>query len=625
MASTTQATLLTRLLPLLASFPPCLFSLLLLAQTPHHYGHALNSLVSSNRTAIQILVFILSYGLSLVQVSSLWTTFTYATRLLAFRRPVRLEKLRYWSAISTNRLDTSLPAHHLLICVLLFFASFLPGGLWTGALTPILDLNTSPTKSTIKVPTFSQNSRDFWNNIDLQNCHTSGLVTTCPVPDLQGALLTTLGSASSPGSMLRRHAKIDAPDWSYVGRSYGVGSSVGLTWILSPGDEMPVAWEDGLTPIQYKDDVLGVKYEEYGWFADVRCEYNKSPAYGLQFVETLDGPNKLDVYAAQGWLPNSFDESLEQAVRENYTVVSNSNSTILAWSARTTGNRAFLSMATNSEDSGFNRMQCAIAFLPAMFTISANMSSKEITVTPTTRPDVSDARLPDIDITANAIRSLDLLSRVSSSSALNDALNRNLWNAVSDVGHIMITERDQLSSVEDALAAVLDDILAAHGAAQIVLADDTVETNVTIAGMMVRVGVARYVHLVAGFSVVVVVVQIAGALWTNFWAGMSGFDVFDGMSIMVAAGARGTGIGNGVRARTGEDRVCGGRQTGGSWPGGGSSGLEVHFSQFSDSRGGLIIASVSTDAERSPSRRESDAWTAGSGGSQVELVQHYRS
>ncbi|KAK3652906.1 hypothetical protein LTR56_004854 [Elasticomyces elasticus] len=516
MRSATQATLLTRLLPLLASFPPCLFSLLLLAQTHHYYGHALTSLVSSNRTTVQILVFVLSYVLGLLQLYSLRTTFTYAARLLAFQGPIHLEKMRYWSAISTNRFDLLLPAHHQLICVLLLATSFLPGTLWTGALTPLLELHTLPTKSSIKLPTFSQNSSDSWNNTDLENCQTVGLVTTCPVPDLQGALLTTLGSASTAGSsLMRRHAKIDAPDWSYVGRSYGVGSSVGLTWVLSPGDAMPVVWENGLTAIQYKDEILGVRYEEYGWFADVRCEYNRSTGYVLQSV--ADGPGGLDVYAAQGFLPNSFDEGAEQAVRENYTVVSRSNETILAWSARNTGNRTFLSMATNSGNSGFNRTQCVIAFLPTMFTVSTNMSSREITVTPTTRPDMDDTRLPDITVTANAVRSLDLLPRVSSSSALNDALDRNMWNAVSEVGHVMITERDRMSSVEDALAAVLDDILGAYGAAQVVFAHDTAETDVTVVGMMIRVGVARFVHLVAGFSVVVVVMQVVGLAWTRCW------------------------------------------------------------------------------------------------------------
>ncbi|KAK5726162.1 hypothetical protein LTR17_012977 [Elasticomyces elasticus] len=426
---------------------------------------------------------------------------------------------------------------------------------------------------------------------------------------------------------MRRHAKIDAPDWSYVGRSYGVGSSLGLTWILSPEDGVPVVWEDGLTSVEYKDDVLGVEYEEYGWFADVRCEYNKSSGYGLQFVETLDGPNKLDVYAAQGFLPNSFDDGLEQAVRENYTVVSDPNSTILAWSARTTGNRTFLSIATNSEDSGFNRTQCAIAFLPTMFTISANMSSREILVRPTTRLDVDDSRLPDITITANAIRSLNLLSRVSNPSSLHDALSRNMWNAMSDVGHVMITERDLMSSVEDALAAVLDDILTAYGAAQVVLAHDTVETDVTAVGMMVMVGVARYVHLVAGFSVVVVVVQVAGSLWTNFWAGLSGFDIFDGMSVMVAASAGGTSLAERIQAGS----VLRGR-------GGGVQGclrelgtdhrsLGVQFCRLSGNGEGLVVvlAAGGDEVRASGNLVSGETWDVRDDWSEIELVQHYGS
>ncbi|KAK4891356.1 hypothetical protein LTR27_010010 [Elasticomyces elasticus] len=262
-------------------------------------------------------------------------------------------------------------------------------------------------------------------------------------------------------------------------------------------------------------------------------------------------------------------------------------------------------MATNSEDSGFDRTQCAVAFLPTMFTISANMSSRETTVSPTTRPEVNDTRLPDIDITANAMRSLNLLSRVSSSSALNDALNRNLWNTVSDVGHTLITERDLLSSVEDALAAVLDDILGAYGAAQVVLAHDTVETDVTAVGMMV-----------------------AGVLWTGFWAGMSGFDGFDGVEVMVAASAGGTGIAEGVQAGCVE-RVGGGGvqsclRSGEQMDGDGAGGLQVQFCRLGENAEGLVVVfPACRDGARSCGGLEGGGtWDSRDDWSEIELVQH---
>ncbi|KAK3652900.1 hypothetical protein LTR56_004848 [Elasticomyces elasticus] len=631
MVSTTKETVTSKLVPLFINVLPCLLSIWLVIQAPHHYGRTLTSLVSTQRTAVQILVQILSHGLGLMQVYSLRTCLRFTIRLLVFRTPVGLEKLGYWAALTSGQIDTTLPARLLFMCASLVALSVVPGALWTGALTPLLEVSGLPTEASIEVPAFTQASTDIWDSefemrdLELwnlvQNCKGTGLITSCPVPALQGALLSTASSATAINGSVRRHAKIDSSDWSYLGRSYGLGSSFGLTKVQSEGT------------------VLAVSYTEYGFAADVHCVFNTSSAYSLEFLETADGGTSVAVYAAQGYLPNSFDEGSGLGDGENYSVVSSSSdptaSKILAWLARAIGGRNFIVIAAGSKGyNQFDQAQCEVVFQPSAFNVSANITSKQIVVLPNPSVHAAITQLPNVTTTANAINSVNLLSRRSSSlytSVLGDALARNLVSLVdqTDSADTKIKQSDVLRSLEDSFSAMLDDILGAYGAAQIILGRDTDVVSVIPTGRTTRIGEPIYIYLAAGLTGLVLLVQLVEIVRTRCWSGLVILNIFDVRSVILAASAGGSGIANDFRSSTTSRSMhvmYDGEQSVQWWRGNADdkdlASLQVQFCQSGPSNEGPVVVAASEEIMRESWTSKRNTRFASDGESEIQLIQH---
>lgn len=194
-----------KLYPFLAAAFPWLISGLLFIQVRHRYGQDLSHTISANRSSVQILVQIISHGLGLLQTYSVCTSQKYSIRLRLFKKSVRLDKFGYWIALLTNHVDLSLPPKHLALVLVAVSACIAPGALWAGAITPLTTSKQSSNMN-IHIPSYTQSSATFWNAefymdgyelwADSNSCQGSGLVSTCPVPALQGNLLSSAGSAT---------------------------------------------------------------------------------------------------------------------------------------------------------------------------------------------------------------------------------------------------------------------------------------------------------------------------------------------------------------------------------------------------------------------------------------------
>jgi len=208
MATHTQEAFIVRILPLLAAVIPCIVSILLLLQVHHRYGYAFTSFVQHSRTGVQVAVQVLAHGLGLAQVYSLRGLYKLHFRLYVFDRTMTLERLSFSTSLANGQLNLTLNSRHLLITILSLAFFLVPSALWTGALTPVVLPGGLSTRVEIDGPAFSQNSTLFWDNEfymtnftqhnDPRFCSNQGPWTTCPVPRLQGNLLTTLGSATNP-------------------------------------------------------------------------------------------------------------------------------------------------------------------------------------------------------------------------------------------------------------------------------------------------------------------------------------------------------------------------------------------------------------------------------------------
>lgn len=266
-----------------------------------HYTGSLLSLVQHHRTNVQVIVQIVSYTAAFLQLYILRKIFSFAFRLHIRKATMSLEKLSLYTAIANCQVDLNLSLWNLLICLLITLLAIIPSVLWTGALTPVL-VPRQLEIGKISVPRFTVSSTDVWNsefqirepNMSLwnlvNNCQEvqdqRGYVPSCPVPALQPLLLLSARTATTIDNSSRRHAKFDNSDWTYKGRSYGVGSSVALASPqLSTG-----ATVSGTEQYHYLED---------GYLSNVTCIKNNTSAFAIHLEDSGVGADPIAIYYAR--------------------------------------------------------------------------------------------------------------------------------------------------------------------------------------------------------------------------------------------------------------------------------------------------------------------------------------
>ncbi|KAJ5982713.1 hypothetical protein N7451_012813 [Penicillium sp. IBT 35674x] len=185
----------------------------------------------------------------------------------------------------------------------------------------------------------------------------------------------------------------------------------------------------------------------------------------------------------------------------------------------------------------FNRTQCSFTFMPTVFTISLNITEKPITVSPTDQiPD--DSQLPPHNVTTSAVRSVNLLSRMTPAlyvSVLGDSLQRNrearqIYSPKPD------TDSIALSSVEDFFASVVDDSLVSFRSSQLGIADDTQHSPTSTAIVKsVRIGNDIYILITLLVNTLFLLYLIEEAILTRFWGSLPVFDTSDAAELFTAA------------------------------------------------------------------------------------------
>lgn len=222
--------------------------------------------------------------------------------------------------------------------------SLIPGAVWTGALTPVIvndvglpgrfitPLFTSSTGNNWNSEFVLYKNGQIWNHVD--SCKTvsdaRGFLSSCPVPGYQGQLLLSASTATpNEPNVTRKHPKLDNPGWSYLGRSYGVGSAIGL--------KVPMTTKHNAVPLFYS-------FHEHGYIADVKCSRNDSsqlkfvleddsayyPVYELTGAMSNVPQNLSDDYPTSTWYPN-FER-------------------LLGWKARIYNNVSLISMASGLQN-----------------------------------------------------------------------------------------------------------------------------------------------------------------------------------------------------------------------------------------------------------------------------------
>ncbi|KAF1977503.1 hypothetical protein BU23DRAFT_578010 [Bimuria novae-zelandiae CBS 107.79] len=266
-----------------------------------------------------------------IHMAAICKMINYALRLRLWRASVSLDVLRTWVDMKIPRVDWDLPLRFFFPVLFMVFLSLVPAALWAGSFAPLL--STTPISMSVKIPAYENISMTKEYPMEIGNDGPSirsskGLFTYSVGQKLIAPLLSTAAAASSNFTASLVHPKIDNTRFSYTGRSYGVGSSVGLS-----------------------DFAIG-------YFANVMCIYNTTSNFTLSPVDDW-------IYAAAGTLPDSVGGP------EYSSYIGHDSKAIVAMGVAHSelSPRRYVAITVGESYAHLNNTQCELDFRPWLFAV----------------------------------------------------------------------------------------------------------------------------------------------------------------------------------------------------------------------------------------------------------------
>jgi len=499
--------------------------------------------VARNRATIQISIQILSNVLGFAQVQVLCKLINYATRIwLVSDSVINLNTLRFWSDIVTPQMKWDLPKRYISLLALFLLFGFIPSALWVGALTPVA--RTVKLSTPIGIPSYGNASliKEYPSEIAQKGPtirSSKGLFTYSVGMQMIGDLLSSASTANSiDGVSPRSHSKLDKTFFTYVGRSYGVGASVGLT-------------DDHISS---HPGTRGYRFFEDGYQPSISCIYNQSSTFRLQTQ------SQLWLFSAYGMLPDST------AGPEESTYIGHNNDSIVAIgvahaasSPGTPGfsespsvpqiSKRYIAFAAGKTYDFLHQIQCTMEFLPKKFWVSVDLVGRNISILALSD---ADDMTPNYNLIHTVARQFELIANDETNlytSVVGSAFNNSISDyrtAQAAIGRQPSDRESNLIGVENALTAMADDILVAYASAQLMIGnfssvvDTAMEVGVLILGEKIYI-IAAFV-----FNMLLLLAILAEAVRTRGWARLPDMDYADLRHVVHASSAGGSLIAESV-------------------------------------------------------------------------------
>ena len=342
----------SKLLVVPAGLVPLLVSALLLWAHQNQWYITGSPLIftSAHRGAIQVVVQIVSHILGVLQIYVICNLISFSVRINLVRTYMSLKYLKLFTALVSHHFDWALPNSLLFQLVLFNLFNLAPAALWAGSLTPITA--TSHLMGKTDIAHFDQDSSGYWRSapLDLRNCSTTidtlGTFCNCPGLYTPNRLLASISTASTPTGAIRNSTKNDNTQFAYIGRSYGMGSSVGLVPLFT---------------VQSSPLVDNYTYTEYGYNTSVTCIYN-TRSRRLQ-RPGVDRNGIPAIFYALGYLPNSNLSNPSPF----YSIVGWRDEDIVAYQSECNMGRFLYAFTAGQRYSSLEKMQCEVSFTPCKY------------------------------------------------------------------------------------------------------------------------------------------------------------------------------------------------------------------------------------------------------------------
>lgn len=517
--------------------------------------------INNARSNTQVVVSLIASGLGIIHVTAITQVYNFATRLILTGRPTSLDELALWLSLSTSSIDWSLVFKwncRSLLVVVSYIAAFAPQALWVGALTPVQTfMNRTETSISIEIPRYTNDSYGLWSQNDFYNESTplvdrKGTFSYCPIQDRLGYLISDGSTASSVNGRPQTRPKNDNSNYTYTGRSYGVGSSVGLT-------------DDA---IQENGGIVSYQYTETGYQATVECIYNSSSQWGLMLVQngivepmwatpfsylaTGPGPNTtIDPLCVNGPSPNC-PGIIVAGLGGNQEIVAAAwwasaesgladrggpNPSDYIGKTRPVLSKAFMALTAGSKYQNLNNTQCSISMIPTSFSIDVDVRDRSISVSPQSKTDV-----PDIEpsgFVANSASAILLfmsaLDQTLHNPIVGTILQRNVENINLQENLTTSTPETILRGVAESLEVLIDDSLITTASAQLMVAHDSYTISPTLSFEAFSVGKREYAIAILAVNWFIFLVFVYEAVRKRSWSTLPMFNYTDVKSVIIAS------------------------------------------------------------------------------------------
>jgi len=237
--------------------------------------------------------------------------------------------------------------------------------MWAGAFPPI---NTTVLRESLghaRSPAYSNETYNLWsqdwlNYVGPKVRNDLGVFSYSAPLHRSGFLHSDAAAASSLDGSPRLHVKNDNSNFTYVGRSYGIGSLLGL---------------------EENDLSLSESVLSYCFHPTIQCIYNQSSAFGLTLLQSSDNLAVPEIYSADG--AGLFGD------RATFTVVGfGGKDRIVAlgvyhvYREAVLTTEAYYAFATGQTYRILDKVQCHVTAVPTKFSVDVDLQRRLITVNP---------------------------------------------------------------------------------------------------------------------------------------------------------------------------------------------------------------------------------------------------
>ncbi|KAF0321139.1 hypothetical protein GQ607_011544 [Colletotrichum asianum] len=363
--------------------------------------------ITSKRTAIQFGIQLLAALLALIHTSTVAVLIQHGSRLAFFNSGgSTTQNLKGWMNFGIPRLRWDSRLRFLLPIIALSGLGLISSALWISAITPVS--STIVEQEILRVPSFKNTTliKEYPSEIS-RAAHRSQQSKDFSLTPLE----VVSNNIRCIGPQTRENRQHLVP-YIYEGRSYGVGSSVGI--------------QD--TAITNRASAVDYSFHEDGYLPQVQCSYNRS----IDFVIGREFPSRI--FGVSGWLPDSVGS------QQYSEYVGHSTDTIVAVGVAHSPEsiRRYVSMAAGKIHLAMNATQC-----------TRNL----------TRTVMRQSKLISNDVT-NFYESIQGNAFLSSITA---------WNISSNENGTVPEAEATLRGLENAVTAISESILAAYGAAELMV------------------------------------------------------------------------------------------------------------------------------------------------------------